>query len=207
MHLPIGKATYKMDPRSYLINNQITSKFCYWNSLFSTVSKLHCTITIIIFNVNYSPHKKIELEGRSYRSYTYEKAKGYFNRQRCEVVYQYNDPNIIWSIVKKYILNCASILCPIRRLQSRQDKPSWITNESIELINERDEMFCEAYATSDPNLLKRAKQLRTDTKREIGMLELNISRAPFRTTRTILRSSGGNLTNLLNQIETVTIFN
>lgn len=37
-------------------------------------------------------------------------------------------------------------------MQSRQDKPKWITNELIELINERDDMFCEAYATSNPLL-------------------------------------------------------
>lgn len=33
-------------------------------------------------NLNYSPHKNIEFIGLSYRLYTFEKAKAYYNRQR-----------------------------------------------------------------------------------------------------------------------------
>lgn len=98
----------------------------------------------------HSPTKQY-INGRSYKDYSFDKAKLYYSWQCCKVIYQEN-VELAWNRLYKYMLNCADTLCPLRQMLIRQDSPPWITHKII--------------GQNPQNLLK-AKDLRTSTKRDV----------------------------------------
>lgn len=106
------------------------------------------------------------ITGRTYKHYTYEKAKSFYRRQRLDLLYQM-DVNLAWETMLKYITNCANILCPFKQITVRQDPSPWITKELIEQLSDRDKAFELAYQTKNPRDLKIAKGLRTEVKRQV----------------------------------------
>lgn len=81
--------------------------------------------------LDYKKPPRITISGRSYKNYTRELAREYYSRQRRDLIYQYNNVNIIWSTLYKFIEKCANTLCPIREMTIKCDKPTWITPEII----------------------------------------------------------------------------
>lgn len=49
----------------------------------------------------------------------------------------------------------------------RKEKPTWITSEILELMNDRDTLFMYGYTRKSPELTKSAKALQTETKRSL----------------------------------------
>lgn len=87
-------------------------------------------------------HKPVNksILGRSYKNYSFERTKQYYSRQRRDLIYQL-DVNLAWTVIQKYITNCANVLCPMRQIQIRQDPSPWITSEIVEQLNDRDKAF------------------------------------------------------------------
>lgn len=119
-----------------------------------------------IRNLNYHLPSMHYIYGRSYKNYTFEHAKSYYDRQRRDLIYD-EDVELAWRRLFKYMVNCANALCPYQQMLVRQESPPWITREIVEAIHERDAAFETAFSTGDPQDMSRAKELRTSTKRDI----------------------------------------
>lgn len=52
--------------------------------------------------------------GRTYQQYTFDKAKDYYCRIDQQKIYNMINVEIVWAELKKYMLNCANVLCPLR---------------------------------------------------------------------------------------------
>lgn len=131
----------------------------------TSVSDHYLVVSTVYLDYKVPP--KTTITGRSYKKYSKDLAREYYSRQRTDLIYQYNDVNVIWSNLSKYIKNCANTLCPVKQMTINSNKPNWITTELIEMINEKNKAFIQAYCSGNPNDLCPTKKLRTDTKRAI----------------------------------------
>lgn len=126
----------------------------------------HYLVSVVTY-LGYKAPPKVVIKGRSYKKYSLELAREFYDLQRRDLIYQYNDVDLIWSTLYKYIFNCAQKLCPIREMKINLDKPTWVTSEIIEMVKRKDKALADAYASGAPEDLAHAKALRTDTKRSI----------------------------------------
>lgn len=106
--------------------------------------------------------------GRSYRNYNFEIAKTFYSSLDLEFILQYNDVDLVWTSLKRYMLTCVHKFCPLRQISTKLHQPKWFTKELNELLYDRDQAFLEAYNYPDnPTLLEKAKKLRTKAKKSI----------------------------------------
>lgn len=111
--------------------------------------------------LDYTPLKKLEITGRTYRNYTFDLAKAYYARVNRDWIYMCHDVDGVWELLFKIITNCANVVCPIRTMKINANRLPWLTPEVIEVIHVRDDLFLEAFASSDQSLLTQAKELKT----------------------------------------------
>lgn len=117
--------------------------------------------------LDYVKPDKATVRGRSYRKYNKEKAEAYYHRFNTSQIYNMNSAELIWEYLNKLITNCANVLCPYRDITVRTDKPTWLTDEIIELLGDRDRAFEEAFETKNDTTLAEAKKLRTQSKQAL----------------------------------------
>lgn len=55
---------------------------------------------------------------------------------------------------------------PLRKISTRVNRPKWLTNEIIELLEDRDDAFNDAYETKKSRNIE-ARKLRTEAKRAL----------------------------------------
>lgn len=133
--------------------------------------------------LNYSPDATTCFYGRSYRNYSFEAASEFYSTIDRSYIYQLNDVDTVWSILKGHILKCANHLCPKRKITTKLNQPEWINTHILEPIADRDNKFTEAYDTKNPAILAEAKVLRTQARRAV-----RITRAEFITSQLRLSS-------------------
>lgn len=116
-------------------------------------------------SLNYEKPAGYTITGRTYRNYTYQKAKDYYELHHLQGLYELTNVDLIWERLYRLMKHCADNLCPTRTMTVRRDNPVWITSEIIELINDRDSLFDEGYSQNRPDYIDSAKVLRTEVKR------------------------------------------
>lgn len=121
----------------------------------------------VIRYLNYSSPKKIEFSGRTNRNYNFNAAKDYYARVNRDEIYTLHDVDLIWEILFRIITNCANVLSPIRTFRVKPNRLPWLTTEIIEILRDRDDLFLDAYASNDLNLLQEARSLKTRASRVI----------------------------------------
>lgn len=119
--------------------------------------------------LNYQKHLLTHFYGRSFKNYSREIAQDYYFSLDTLFIFEMNVANLVWETLLKIIYNCANKLCPKRRIQTRFDQPPWITKEILELIADKDSTFLDAYENNKPQLLPKARKLRTESKRHLEM--------------------------------------
>lgn len=117
--------------------------------------------------LNYHKDPQTHFYGRSYRKYTFDIARSYYNAINLSKIFQYNNVNLVWNTLKDYIFKCASKLCPVIRITTKVNQPKWITNDIVKLLNDRDKAFLKAILTKSPSDLKEAKILRHQAKQAV----------------------------------------
>lgn len=97
--------------------------------------------------LRYPKDQKVSFTGRSYRDYTFERAKKYYSKKDTSHIYHMIDVDLVWAKLKNYMINCSNVLCLIREIHTRTNKPKWLTNGILELVKDWDDTFTEAYET------------------------------------------------------------
>ena len=75
-----------------------------------------------------------------------------------------DDPNDCWDFIYKAITSKLDIMCPLKMRKIRQSNESWLTNEILEAIFDKDQAWKHAKVTRDPNDMAIAKRMRNDVK-------------------------------------------
>ena len=105
---------------------------------------------------------KTSFKGRSYRNYDKVKFQGNLLGASWEKFYSRRDPNQAWEIMRENIENEIDDMCPMRRFTVKKYDDPWITNEIIEMIRDRDELFRFARRSGKEEDWRVAKAVRNE---------------------------------------------
>ena len=95
---------------------------------FIHITRKHCQ----------KPKSKLDFSGRSYKNYDHARFCDMLSRINWDELYQCNDVNIAWNIVLSNITTVVDIMCRLKMYKVAQAKELWITNETLELIKDKD---------------------------------------------------------------------
>lgn len=107
-------------------------------------------------------------QGRSYRNLDYDifcHNLKYYNWGRF---YATTDIDEAWLEFYNVILAEANRMCPVKTFSIKGIKPSWYSDDLIEMIANRDDLFHESKSKKDAALHNEAKRLRNQVKTGIG---------------------------------------
>lgn len=105
--------------------------------------------------------------GRSYRDLKEDSYIEDMKKIDVEDLFSDSDPNIVWDKMKSHFLEVANKHCPLRRLKVTINRPSFVTDELLELIRDRDYAFKEARRVQDDVSWSHAKILKARVQKEI----------------------------------------
>ena len=118
----------------------------------------------------YLVHKKgrdvrqsVKFEGRSYRSFKQEAFREALLELDWREFYSAKDPGTAWNFIATSITQILDTMCPVRSFHIKNYRPSWITNELLEQIKDRDYFYSKAKQTDDVDAWNIAKFLRNKT--------------------------------------------
>ena len=102
----------------------------------------------------YIVHKKLkrkivsgEFKGRSYKNYVKEIFEFNLIHQDWQNFFELTEPNQLWTIFHKNILESLRIMCPLKTFKIRKFKEIWVSNEILELIKDKDAALRKAKRT------------------------------------------------------------
>ena len=76
-------------------------------------------------------------------------------------------PEIQWEIMLRNVRNILSIMCPYKRVNTRQDTTPWITQDIYTLIREKKKLVKRYKMTRDPNTLIEMRRKRNELNSKI----------------------------------------
>ena len=123
----------------------------------------HVPIYVVRKKIKIKPFK-VEFFGRSYRNYS----KNILADRMLEI--DWNDlllldnPDTIWNNLYDRLLIIVNDICPFRKSKKNKSRPPWITQELMELANDRDYQMALAKRKPLDEVVLRAKSLRNEAK-------------------------------------------
>ena len=103
---------------------------------------------------------KITIRGRSYLRYEKEVFQRSLEGSSWELFDASDDPEIMWDIMEKNIIDILDNICPIKDLVVPESKPDWLNDDIIQLMRKRDKIYKEARKKNDPVTWRKAIFLR-----------------------------------------------
>ena len=123
----------------------------------------HIPIFVVRKKIKIKP-TKVEFFGRNYRNYSKDTLAARMGEIDWNDLLLLTNPDTIWETLYKRILTIVNDICPFRKSKYNKSRPPWITQELMELANDRD--YCMALAKKKPldTIILRAKSLRNEAK-------------------------------------------
>ena len=123
----------------------------------------HVPIYVVRKKIKIKPIK-VEFFGRSYRNYS----KNILADRMLEIVWNdlllLDNPDTIWNNLYDRLLIIVNDICPFRKSKYNKSRPPWITQELMELANDRDYQMALAKRKPLDVVVLRAKSLRNEAK-------------------------------------------
>ena len=124
-------------------------------------------------------------EGRSYRNYEKQQFIDNVSARNWKPFYDAKNPASAWAEMQNIIVEEANKICPVKKFTIRNTRPSWITNELLEQMKDRDYFYKKAKQTLSEDDWNIAKFHR-------NQVNLNIRRARADFIKKQLRNNEGN---------------
>ena len=112
---------------------------------------------------NHVEFKKIK--GRTYRKYDKNIFQTLISQGDWTLFYALTDPIELWDFILNMIRTHIDIMCPIKFLKIRSNSQPWITQEVIEAINDRNELYSDLQRSNDDGDIIEARRARNRTNR------------------------------------------
>ena len=109
-------------------------------------------------------HNKVSFKGRSYKNYNKESFQTKLQTESWDQFFQSDDPEFCWRILIDIISKHIDLMCPIIDMRVREKSDPWITNELIELIQDKDKALARAKRSNNTDDWALARSLRNLTK-------------------------------------------
>ena len=128
---------------------------------------------------------KLSFKGRSYRHYDKDLFQANLINRNWELFYSYDNADLAWNSLLEAITQEIDELCPIRDIKIKKKKDPWITNELLELINDKNDLILEAKKKQTPECWDNARIARNlvasmvkDAKRDYLTSEIENDQDP-----------------------------
>ena len=105
-----------------------------------------------------------EFIGRTYKNYNMNTLREKLLQINWQSYFREEDLNKAWDMFMHSILPILDSICPIRKSRYTNSRPQWITNELMELANDRDRAMKLAKRDPSPVNIAKAKSLRNEAK-------------------------------------------
>ena len=137
-------------------------EFSHFGSIDLNISD-HIPIFVIRKKVKVK-RTSAEFIGRTYRNYSKDILHKKLNEIDWDELYELDCPNKKWDLFLSRLNPILDVICPIRRSKYTNSRPPWITQELIELANDRDKAM--KLARKSPTVLNvsNARALRNEAK-------------------------------------------
>lgn len=106
-----------------------------------------------------------KFDGRSYKHYNVNLFQSNLKHDDWTTFYNTSNPDNCWDIMYNKIINHISTMCPVRHFKVKEREVPWITNELIELINDKDRALSKAKKSNKTEDWKKARKLRNDANK------------------------------------------
>ena len=105
-----------------------------------------------------------EFTGRTYTNYNQDILRERLLEINWQIYFNEDDLDKAWTFFVKSVLSILNNICPIRKSRYTSSRPPWITDELMELANDRDRAMKLAKREPLPANITRAKALRNEAK-------------------------------------------
>ena len=105
-----------------------------------------------------------EFSGRTYKNYNKDILRERLSQINWQIFYNEPDVNRAWNFFVTSVLSILDIICPTRKSRYTNSRPPWITNELMELANDRDRAMKLAKREPLPENITKAKAIRNEAK-------------------------------------------
>ena len=95
----------------------------------------------VIRKKNKALNVKLSFKGRSYRQYDREQFQENLANRNWDLFYGSNDVDQAWAYLLNSILEEIELMCPLKNIKIKKQKDPWITNEILELINDKNDLL------------------------------------------------------------------
>ena len=102
----------------------------------------------------------LEFEGRSYIQYSKEALSNWLLDQDWNRFNMLKNVNVQWLMIKKEIRKAVDILAPVHSFIFKKNRPTWFTDELMEILRDKDTLMSHARKTKDQIDIEIAKQTR-----------------------------------------------
>ena len=145
-----------------LIVSNVSESFVLASGSLVDVISDHLPIFICIKKQrNISTFQKIK--GRTYKNYNKIMLQTLIKNENWDLYYVLENPIDLWNFILKTIENHIDVMCPIKYMKIRTNSPPWITQDVIEAMNDRNDLFKQAKRSLDSNDIKLAHRARNRT--------------------------------------------
>ena len=108
---------------------------------------------------------KIAFTGRSYKKYDKEQFTNLLLSEKWDDFDQDHDINDAWNLMYSKIKRIIDKMCPMKKFNISKRKDPWITNELLEIINDKNSQMDKAKRTKKPEDSERARFMRNECNR------------------------------------------
>ena len=105
--------------------------------------------------------------GRSYKNYDVNDLKEYLVELNWEEFHESIDPDFQWRFIYENIIEYLDDCCPVRSFRIKKKSEPWVTRETIELINDRQNLLADYRMTHDRNTLRVIRRMRNRNHRQL----------------------------------------
>ena len=125
--------------------------------------------------------EKTEFTGRSYRNHSCENFIQELSIKTLDTFDNETDPNISWQILHDNINRSLDALYPSKIFSIKRCKESWVTNEHLELIRDKDQALKKAKNTKCADGWSIARRLRNECLTKIRKAKCDFVRNELNT--------------------------
>ena len=144
----------RITPRKSSIIDTIFTDMEYINSSGTLDITISDHLPVFVVKKKTSSPKNISfIEGRTYKNYTKENFQTLIRNDKGWAAFWNleNDANTLWDIMYDIILTASDTLCPLVKMKINNNNPEWFSQEILEEIHYKSELFREYKETKSPN--------------------------------------------------------
>ena len=156
----VNSTRHSKNNPSSLIDHIYTDSKCITESGNITLNVSDHDLVYTIRKKSKSEKTKLSFKGRSYRYYEKDLFQERLGDRNWDLFYSSNNVDQAWDLLLSGIRTELDSMCPLKDIRIKKQKDPWITNDILELINDKNDLLSEAKESNNPEAWDNARTAR-----------------------------------------------